>query len=175
MLKGARLGEVSRMAGGFAALLAALTFTSPASAAGQSFVTVSAGPAEYDLSGTGWSGTGGVQFEYTPDTWWRVEVGSGLFWYRTQGNASVTMLLPEVGFAAEAPPPLPIYLGVGVGHSLSVRGDQPNDPTVFAAIGLSFRMLGPWRLRPEMRMRIVDPWVGGIGGLTLGVTRRLGG
>lgn len=146
----------------------------PRAAQAQTSIAFSGGPASYDLSGTGWSGTASVYFERSFEKWLRVEAGSGLFWYTTQSNRGVTMLLPEVGIMFQAPDPLPLYIGGGAGTTVGLRGSQPEELTLYGALGLSFKMLGPWTLRPEMRVRVIEPFVGTIGGFTIGVSRRIG-
>lgn len=139
--------------------------------AAQTRLTVQAGPAQYDLSGTGWSGIFGVHLERRVAPGVRIEAGSGMFWYSTQGDSRVVMLLPEVGVALQAPNPLPIYVAAGLGHSLTLSGTQSDELTLFAAFGLSFEALGGWIVRPEVRLRIIDPWVGGVGGYTIGISK----
>jgi len=146
----------------------------PQLAEAQRFVTISGGPANYDLSGTGWSGTAGAYVENSMRTWFLVEYGASLFWYRPQFNERAVMLLPEGGVAFQGPRYLPLRLGLGVGHSLTMSGNQPQDPTVYAALGLSLYVNGDWRVRPELRVRSVDPFHGVISGFTLGVSKRLG-
>lgn len=141
---------------------------------GQTRLTVAAGPAQYDLSGTGWSGTAGVQIERDIGSALRFEAGSGLFWYSTQGDEGVVMLLPEIALALQAPDPLPIFISAGLGHSFAVSGRQSDELTLLAALGLSFESPGGWLVRPEIRLRIIDPWVGGVGGYTLGIGKRIG-
>jgi hypothetical protein len=126
-------------------LLMAATASVAARGAAQTRLVVSGGPAEYDLSGTGWSGTVGAHLELPIRDWARAELGSGAFWYRTQGDTRVVMLLPEVGAAFQAPPAF-----------------------------LSFAPTEAWTIRPEMRVRAIDPFVGVIAGYTLGVSLRLG-
>ena len=146
----------------------------PNGAEGQTRVTMSGGLAEYDLSGTGWSGMAGLHVERSALPWLRVEAGSGLFWYETQGNEKVTMLLPEVGVAIQLAGPLPVYFRSGIGRSLVVAGEQFDETTLYGALGLSFAANERWRVRPEVNVRIVDPFVGGIGGFTVGLTRSFG-
>ena len=147
----------------------------PTTAQGQMRLTVSGGPAEYDLSGTGWSGTGSLHLERGVLSWLRLEAGSGLFWYETQFDDRVVMLLPEAGVAIEGPRRFPFYLGTGVGRSVAISGDQSSEFTFYGAVGASIRAGDRWIVRPEGRARFIDPFVGGIGGLTIGVSRLLGG
>ena len=140
---------------------------------GQSRITASGGAAGYDLSGTGWSGTAGLQFERDIKPWLRFEVGSGVFWYETQAKRQVTMLLPEAGLAIQSGSQVPIYLAAGLGRSFAIRGDQSDEMTLYGALGLSLPAAGVWTFRPEMRVRFIDPFVGSVAGFTLGVSRSL--
>lgn len=157
----------------FATILLMLSL--PNRARAQTAMAFSAGPAEYDLSGTGWAPTGGAYVERSVRPWLRVEGGFGVFGYDTQFEESVLMLIPEAGIAFQAPNPFPIYLAVGAGHTLSVRGDYQDEPTLHGALGLSIAPSEEWRIRPEMRVRSVDPWVGTIAGFMVGVSKRIGG
>jgi hypothetical protein len=55
-----------------------------------------------------------------------------------------------------------------------LSGNQPQDPTLYAGLGLSLSANDAWRVRPELRARFVDPFHGVISGFTLAVSRRLG-
>ncbi len=160
-----RLGPMLALAVG------ALPVPSPSSA--QVDLSVSAGAASYDLSGVGTSATAAARVEVALGGVFDVQVGTGFFWYGTQGETQVAMLLPEAGLLAQLPIGIPVYLGVGVGHTLGVKGDNDDDLTLFAAIGLEIEDRGGWAIRPEIRARAVDPWAGTIGDFTLGVRRRL--
>lgn len=141
----------------------------------QTYITISSGPAEYDLSGTGWSGTVGAHVERVVRPWLRTEGGIGSFWYESQSDESTLMLIPEVGVAFQAPPSFPLYLGLGVGHTLVLNGRETAEPTLHGALGLLLAPNEACLVRPEMRVRVVDPWVGTIAGFTLGVAIRVGG
>jgi hypothetical protein len=147
----------------------------PATVAAQNHLTVSVGPSQYDLSGTGWSGIAGVHVDAFVRSWLGVEAGSGVFFYETQGGTDVTMLLPEVGLRFVTPTRVPVHLALGAGYTLGIQGDQREEPVLYGALGLSIDLGNGWQLRPEMRLRVVDPWVGGIGGYTVGASKRLGG
>lgn len=136
-------------------------------------LTIAAGLADYDLSGTGRAATAHGYVERPISSWLRVEYGTGLFYYRTQFGGHVGLLLPEVGITAQGPTFLPLYLGVGAGYSVSVLGDRPHDPTLYGTLGLDLPF-GHLRLRPELRVRALDPWAATIGSYTLGVTGPLG-
>lgn len=158
-----------------AALLCLVLLTGLAHAgAAQTSLTARVGAAEYDLAGTGWSGIVGAQVEHRLTSWLRVEAGSGLFWYAPQLGDRVVMLLPEAGLAFQGPGFLPFHLGFGLGRSLTVQGRQLDALTLYGALGLSLSVNDTWRVGPEFRLRFIDPFVGGVGGITVAVTRRLG-
>ena len=154
--------------------LTVLLSATPHIALGQALVTVAAGPAQYDLSGTGWSGSAEVHVEFRLKSWLGLEAGSGVFWYRTQADRDVAMLLPEVGLRAHSDGPIPVYVAAGVGHTLELKNRRHDESTIFSAVGLSINLRQAWRLRPELRIRLTDFGTGGIGTYTLGFSRQLG-
>ncbi|MGE0161268.1 MAG: hypothetical protein AB7T31_17870 [Gemmatimonadales bacterium] len=147
----------------------------PRPAEAQRFLTISGGPANYDLSGTGWSGTAGAYIEDFRRSWFALDYGVSLFWYRPQIAERTVMLLPEGGVAFQGPRYVPLRFALGGGYSLTASGDQPQSLTAYAALGLSVSLGANWRARPELRVRFVDPFHGVISGFTLGVSRRLSG
>jgi hypothetical protein len=98
----------------------------------------------------------------------------GYFWYRSQGDRSIGMLLPEAGLVTRPLPVVPLSLGAGVGDALGVRGDPPNEPTLFGALGLELPVAPTLAIRPELRVRTVDPWVGTIADFAVGLRVNLG-
>lgn len=145
----------------------------PRAAAGQVALSAAAGAASYDLSGVGTSGVAAVRVEAPVLPWVDVQAGTGFFWYPSQAVDDRAMLLPEAGLMVRLPA-LPLYLGAGVGHTLGVKGEQDDEPTLYAALGADLEDRGGWAIRPEIRLRAVDPWVGTIADFTLGVRRRFG-
>lgn len=140
--------------------------------AGQS-VTLAAGASTYDLSGTGtsWVASARVDGDLAPTLRW--QAGVGLFRYESQSDRQVTLVMPEAG--VEWHPPLgvvPLYLGAGAGFAAQSAG-QEDDPTLYAALGLDVPVAPSATLRPELRLRAVDPWVGVLADFSLGV--RFGG
>jgi hypothetical protein len=85
------------------------------------------------------------------------------------------MLLPEMGLLARVPVGIPLLFGVGVGHTLGVKGDPDDDATLYTALGLELEDRSGWAVRPELRVRAVDPWTGTIADFTIGVRRAFGG
>lgn len=162
-----------RMAGrkaGLVAALAVLAIAWPERGSAQTRVGGAAGIASYDLSGTGTSGVVAIRLAWYRPAPLSVDVGTSFFWYETQGDESVAMLLPEAGLSLELRP-LPLWIGAGAGYSIGVNGDPDNDPTLYAAAGLHFPFAGSWAVRPEVRIRAVDPWTGTIAEFIIGITK----
>lgn len=136
--------------------------------------TVSGGAAPYDLSGTGTSWVAGAELSRSLAGGVLVaEAGARLFAYKSQGGATITHLFPEAGLRLQAPlDGIRPYAGAGAGGSLTVRGRRDAEPTLHAVLGVLMRPGPDWCLRPEMRVRSVDPWVGTLADFTLGVGYR---
>ena len=147
----------------------------PHSAAAQAAISVSAGAATYDLSGVGTSGIAAVRGELPLAPALDFQFGTGFFWYGSQFDNQIAMLLHEAGVLARVPVGIPLLLGAGVGHTLGVKGNQEDDPTLYVAAGLELEDRAGWAVRPELRVRMVDPWVGTIADFTIGVRRSFGG
>lgn len=136
-------------------------------------LTLAAGASAYDLSGTGtsWVVSARVDGALVPTLRW--QAGAALFRYESQADRNVTLFMPEAG--VEWHPPLgvvPLYLGAGAGFAAQSAG-QEDDPTLYAALGLDVPVAPSATLRPELRLRAVDPWVGVLADFSLGV--RFGG
>ncbi len=153
-------------------MVALAVLAGTAEAEGQTSVSVSGGAAPYDLSGTGTSGVVAARVDVALNRWVSGQAGSSYFWYTTQADRSVAMLIPEVGIMV-SPPTLPLYLGAGIGHTVGTKGDRPGKFELYAALGADIEAGGGWAIRPEGRLHNVDPWVGTIMEVTLGVRRRL--
>ncbi|MEQ9398798.1 MAG: hypothetical protein RJQ04_06475 [Longimicrobiales bacterium] len=132
-------------------------------------VTLAAGASSYDLAGTGtsWVASARVDGALAPTLRW--QAGVGLFRYGSQADRKVTLIMPEAGVEWHPPLPMvPLYLGAGVGYAAQSAG-QEDDPTLYAALGLDARVAPMISLRPELRVRAVDPWVGTLADFSLGV------
>lgn len=132
-----------------------------------------AGVGAYDLSGDGTEAVLGGGLEVGLGSVVLIEPGLRYFRYETQFDEDVGFLLPEVSVQARLP--LRIvepYLGVGVGTAIVVEGDDDGEATLHAAAGARLPVADRWTLRPEVRLRSVDPWVGTIGDFTLGIVYR---
>ena len=142
----------------------------------QTTLGVSAGVATYDLSGTGntrvysaWLGTPIAGSRYVS-----TELGVATFNYRTQGNTRRTHWLPEAMLQAELPlRRIQPYLGAGLGASLTSGSSAV--ATVSGALGARALFGTNWIGRGELRVRVIDPWVGTTADWTIGIGRRFGG
>ena len=74
-----------------------------------------------------------------------------------------------------APASFPIYLGLGVGHTLIASGNHTADPTLHGALGFLLAPNEDCPIRPELRVRTVDPRAGTIAAFTVGVAMRVSG
>ena len=156
-------------AGGLVALAVAVA---PAEA--RQALSVAAGAAPYDLAGVGTSGTAAVRVEWPLGGRAELQAGTSFFWYGVQGDDASAFLFPEAGLFVRPLGAVPLRVGAGVGHSVAVDGRSQADPTLFAALGVDVEDRAGWAVRPEVRVRAVDPWAGTVAELTLGVRRRFG-
>lgn len=140
----------------------------------RSALTVSGGPAPYDLSGTGtaWVAGAEVSRALVGRMLW-AEAGTRLFSYQSQGESTITHLFPEAGLRLQLPVgPIRPYVGAGAGGSLVIEGRSDTEVTLHALVGLRIDANPNWHLRPEMRIRSVDPWTGTVADFALGVGYR---
>lgn len=156
-----------------AVLLGGAAGTSATPLAAQTGVTLSGAVVPYDLSGTGVTASGALRVDRSVHRMLFVQVGSAYFDYETQDSERVGLLIPELGVVLR-PSTIPIYAAAGVGYALAVRGDADGDPTLWAAVGLQYGVADGWTVRPEARIRVVDPWAGSMVELSLGIQRWLG-
>lgn len=135
-------------------------------------VTVLGGAAGYDLSGDGTSWVAGAAMELVPASPLVVEPGVRLFRYEPQFASEITYLFPELSVQAQLPLGwIRPYLGGGAGGAFVVEGRGSDELTVHGAFGARIRLDRRWSVRPEFRIRSVNPWVGSVGDFTLGITR----
>lgn len=159
-----------------AAAILALHALLPADAVAQerTALVVSGGPAPYDLSGTGTAWVVGAELSraLAGRMLW-LEAGTRLFSYQSQGRSTITHLFPEAGLRVHLPAgPIRPYVGAGAGGSLVIEGRDDTEVTLHALLGLRIDANPNWHLRPEMRIRSVDPWTGTVADFTLGVGYR---
>lgn len=138
-------------------------------------VTVSAGIAEYDLSGTGTTGVGALTLSIPLFSFLTIDPSVGFLRYEPQlSGSSTTFLLPEVSARLQAPGDrLNPYLALGGGMAAVVGGNGDSDFTLHAALGTYLWFNQSWAIRPEARIRGIDPFVGTTADVTLGLTFKL--
>ncbi len=132
---------------------------------------VAAGPASYDLSGTGTSFVIAVNAEYSPLKPVIWEARLVYFQYKSQADINYRILMPEIGVQVFIPVgSVQPYLGVGAGISTVVSGPKDTELTLHTAFGLRVIASRNFGLRGEIRIRSVDPWSGTIADFTGGLT-----
>lgn len=157
-----------------ACVLALLMSAGAAPAAAQSLLTVTAGPSQYDLSGTGTAPFAAIRAMLPFHAALSVEPSLGWMSYDTQSDARSTLWFPEAQLVAHPWTGLVRpYVGAGAGLGfVSGPGDDEIETTLSVALGALFDLNDTWGVRGELRMRAIDPWVGTTADWGLGVTRR---
>ena len=146
----------------------------PSALAAQGGLTLSGAIASWDLAGTGTGTTVAIRWDHrladlsAPGPL-SLELGLGWFQDGQAGQGAVDLLLPEAGLAVGLPGPF--YLGVGAGWAIGLEDRNGDDLTLWSALGAQVPVAGVWSLRPEIRVRAVDPWVGTVADFALGVRR----
>lgn len=137
-------------------------------------VTVLAGASSYDLSGVGNAWFSGARFDARPIRFLVLEAGLHYFHYTAQSDDRVRHLIPEAQLQFEpVRGPFRPYLGAGAGAAWLIwRGDNSIELSLSAALGFRVDLRGSWGLLAEGRVRSIDPWVGSLGELGLGISRR---
>lgn len=138
-------------------------------------VTAGGGAAPYDLVGVGTAWVAGVELTAPAGELLLAEAGGRVLRYETRSREHVTHVFPSVGLYLDAGGrDVRFYAGGGAGASLVAEGPGDADLTLHGAGGFRVRIRPRWLVRPEMRVRSVDPWAGVTAEFTLGVTHRLG-
>lgn len=101
-----------------------------------------------------------------------VEAGLGWFQDGQKGQGAVDLLLPEAGLRVGLGGPF--ELGLGAGWAIGLEDRSGDDLTLWASLSADVGIGADWALRPELRVRSVDPWVGTIADFALGIRRALG-
>lgn len=148
----------------------------PPALSGQSGVTLSGGPASWDLSGTGTGTTLALRWDRdltAPATPGPIALDVGIGWFQDgqEGQGAVDLLLPEVGVRVGLPGPFAV--GLGAGYAIGLEDRTGDDLTLWAALGADFPFSPGWSFRPELRVRSVDPWVGTVADYSVGIRRAL--
>jgi len=139
----------------------------------QRAVALLAGVSQYDLSGTGTTPFGAVRFDLPVARAIILEPGLALLTYEPQFGERVTHVLPEVQLQVQrAASVFRPYLGAGMGASWAGRsGEDELDFTLAGSGGVRLVTQSAWVLRSELRVRVIDPWVGTTADWSLGVGR----
>lgn len=138
-------------------------------------LTVGGGLAPYDISGVGTSWVAGAEVSTPVGSLFLAEIGTRLFRYESQREEYITHLFPSAGLYLDAGGrDFRVYSGGGVGMSVVTEGRGDTDLTLHAAAGFRIRIRPRWLVRPEIRVRSIDPWVGTTGEFTVGLTYRFG-
>lgn len=140
----------------------ALLLAHPAAAQAPAFaIGLAAGPAPYDLAGTGTGLAGGLRGEYRPLQYLGAQVGIAYFKYTTGGGVGLDYLLPELSITGRLPVgPVTPYLGGGVGASFELEGQDDEALTLHAVLGANVAVGAHVETVTEARLRSIDPWTG---------------
>lgn len=164
-------------AGVWSAVMMAAVVAVPTNMAAQEsdrFVGISAGPSQYDLSGTGTEAAFGLRFETPLNPWLVFETAVTHLEYKSQSRVTVRHVFPEAQVQLHRTSgALRPYLGVGGGASWrSTSAGNSFDPTLSVAGGVRIPLGADWRAQGELRVRAVDPWTGTTADWGIGIARR---
>ena len=149
--------------------------TAPGTSAAQSrALAVVGGAWEYDLSGTGTSGFGGLRLELPIRRFLLIEPGLTYAHYSSQFDLGVSYLLPEIQAQIQIPGTwIRPFLGGGIGLSYAwAGGASATDLSLSGSAGVRVRLAEMWSARAELRARSIDPFHNTIAEWTLGIARR---
>ena len=137
-------------------------------------MTTMVGASSYDLSGTGTAPVIGIEIDVRLTSFLVVEPGLRFFRHNTRANRHDSYLFPEITIQLQVPTNLlSPYLGAGAGMSAILEGRNRTDLTLHVAVGVHVQLASKWSVRPEARLRSVNPWGGNTFDLTLGISRSL--
>ena len=139
-------------------------------------ITVVGGAFQYDLSGTGTTGFGGLRLEFPFNRYVLVEPAFTYAQYTPQGGGNaVRMFFPE----AQLQFALPLgrvrpFVGLGLGRGIFRNGDRSSSET-WGSVGggARFRLSELVGMRAELRVRANERLTASAAELTLGVSRGL--
>lgn len=139
-------------------------------------VTLSAGPGSYDLSGTGTGWVASARYGHSLSGWISLEAGMSILGVPDSGGDDAAMLLqPEAGVTVGLPVGgSALLFTVGGGYAAELESVAHGEPTLFVAGGLDVPVTGRLGVRPSVRVRMVDPWVGTVAEFNLGLRIALG-
>jgi hypothetical protein len=137
-------------------------------------LAVVGGAWQYDLSGTGTSGFGGLRLELPVARLFVIEPDLTYARYSTQFGSSVNYLIPELQAQIQVPgSTIRPFLGGGVGLAHAwAEGDQATDLSLSAGLGTRIRLGALWTARAELRVRSIDPFHGTVAEWTAGIARQ---
>jgi outer membrane protein with beta-barrel domain len=159
---------------GIAAVLLLAPTVSRSAAAQRTALAVVGGAWEYDLSGTGTSGFGGLRLEMPVGRLLVVEPGLTYARYSPQFGGHVNYLIPELQVQVQVPGRVSPFLGGGLGLSYAwASGAHATDLSLSGSVGTRVRLTELWGARAEFRARSIDPFHNTIVEWTLGISRRL--
>ncbi len=156
------------------AMLLALPSVTTAQAYPRTEVSLAGGPANYDLSGVGWTQVYSARIRINPIRWIAIEPGLTYFDYRSQFSRDRWYLMPEVQlqftpFEGRFGP----YVGGGIGGARVAFADgQDWTWTLSGAGGLRLQVSQAWGILGELRVWAVDPFAGTVARFAVGISRR---
>ena len=156
-------------------VLSGISATGPAAAAqGRLTLELAAGPAPYDLSGTGTGTSGGAFLAWRKPRGFVIEPGLTFFSYRSQFGERTILLFPEISLQGELGlGSFHPFLGAGAGASIGLQGAQQRSLTLHAVAGTRVDLSQNWGLLGQMRIRAVRPWTGNTTDFLFGVSRNV--
>ncbi len=129
-----------------------------------------AGPAPYDLAGTGTGVIVGLRGDIRPVPYFSGQIGISYFKYTSGGQIGYDYLLPEVTVAGRMPlGRVAPYLGGGLGLSVELEGQDDEALTLHGAVGLNVELGRHVETVTEARLRSIDPWTGNTLDLVVGM------
>lgn len=140
----------------------------------QTTLSLSGGRNSWDLAGTGEGWTAAIAAERPLTGVLAIEGRVAYFTAPDADDDPFRALFPEIGLVVATRTSVPLRLTVGGGWSLGLGGWQKDELTLFGAAGAHIGVGSGWAVRPEVRVRAVDPWVGTVGEFTLGIARSFG-
>ncbi len=128
-----------------------------------------AGPAPYDLAGTGTGAIVGLRGDLRPVPYLSGQIGLSCFKYTSGGQIGYDYLLPERTLAGRMPlGRVAPYLGAGLGLSVELEGQDDEALTLHGVVGLNVQLGRHVETVTEARLRSIDPWTGNTLDLVVG-------
>jgi hypothetical protein len=129
-----------------------------------------AGPAQFDMSGTGTTAFGALRADQELTSWLVLEQSLGVLRPDEQTLTRRTYLMPELQLQTQATfGNVRPYLGLGVGYLHAISGDSRNYGVASGSVGARTALSPSLDLRSELR---VTGQAATLAQWTLGVSRR---